>query len=151
VGNTVAGGIRGSGGLGTRLVCAGGRGDQGEFVGMLTGDGDAGTRPESGMDSACGRIRGGRILRRCRGSGGLQARMSHKKGRRGHDGRVERLTGGGAARERQEFPPAVESHGGRLRQARRRRERPGRGGQRGGRTRRSRWGSTPFYGGARRP
>jgi hypothetical protein len=100
VGNTVAGGIRGSGGLGTRLVCAGGRGDQGEFVGMLTGDGDAGTRPESGVDGVGGRIRGGRILRRRRGSGGLQARMSHEKGRGGHDGRVERLIGGGATRER---------------------------------------------------
>jgi hypothetical protein len=60
---------------------------------MLTSGGDAGTQPESGVDSDNGRIRGGRILRRRRGSGGLQARMSHGKGR-GHDGRVERLTGG---------------------------------------------------------
>jgi hypothetical protein len=75
----VAGGIRGSGGLGTRLVCAGGRGDQGEFVGMLTDDGDAGTQPESGVDGAGGRIRGGRILRRRRGSGGLEARERGKK------------------------------------------------------------------------
>jgi hypothetical protein len=45
--------------------------------------------------------------------------MGNGKGRGGQDGRVERLTGGEAARERQEFPPAAESHGGRLGQARR--------------------------------
>jgi hypothetical protein len=73
---------------------------------MLTSGGERREAPDFGVDSAGGQARGGRTSWRRRCSGGLQARVSHGKGRGGQGGQVERLTSGEDVRER------LESSGG---------------------------------------
>jgi hypothetical protein len=113
-----------------RLSWGKGRGDRGKRDGGPTGGGVRGRRPDFGVDGAGGRTRGGRISQRCRGSSGLQARMSHEKGRGGHDGRVERLTSGGAVRERLESRRRRKAMAAGSGKHGRRRERPGHGTRR---------------------